>query len=368
MHMEPALWLETLKGMIQTHWWSAFFLLVTVTTVLLLMGITWWVRRRFRKIMEEQFREEVELDELPPLGPQDFEALDRIKRLRREVWELPESDLQLSVEALNVRAATVVKSVAAAYHPDAPSPQYEASLIDLLGLVRRVSSRLVRVSGIVPFKFLGNRKISEYQRYYLVYRRIHEHPVVNFLKRNPLLFRMTQWAINLKNIANPLYWVGRELSRESYFMMLRWFYLTLVSQVGREAMRVFSGRRFQKEEDRDIVLVCYKLFGLVAHWGGPDSSEWALLVSHVTAHTALEDETKLRVLSRLAEGKLPKDALSLEIRTKAGLRWYRDGLKVLLKADKKPSPIKSQLLREEIALVKKSLAGGEADRSNPEES
>ncbi len=366
--MELAFWLDTLKELIRNHWWSAFFLLVTLTTVLTIMVIMWLIRRRFRKILEEKFREEGELDDLPPLGPQDFEALDLIKTMRREMWELPESELQLSVEALNLRAANVVRNIAAVYHPQVPTPQYEASLIDLLGLVRRVSGRLIRISNIVPFKLLGNRKISEYQRYYMVYRRINESPVASFLKRNPVLFRMTRWAINIKNLGNPIYWAGRELSRESYFMMLRWFYLTFVSQVGREAMRVYSGRHFQRDEDRDLVLVCYRLFALVSHWGGPSSSEWSLLVSHVSGQSSLEDETKVHVLSRLAEGKLPKDLHAAEIKTKAGLRWYKEGLSLLLKGERKPSPAKVKMLKEELAMVKKAASEGSAPRTDAQES
>ncbi len=361
--MEPALVLETLKGLIQTHWWSAFFLLVTLTTVLTFMGLAWWLRRRFRKMLEQKFQDETELDELPPLGPQDLEALGRIKQLRREIWDLPESELQLNVEALNLRAVKVVRSIAAVYYPDSPNPQFEAGLIDLLGLARRVSARLARVSCIGPFRILGNRKISEYQRYYMMYRKINENPVVGFFKKNPILFRMTRWAVNIRNIANPLYWAGRELSKESYFMALRWFYLTMVGQVGREAMRVFSGRRFQKEEDREIVLICYKLFVMVSHWGGPDPSEWALLVSHIAGHPALEDETKVQVLSRISEGKLPKGLEEREIKTSAGLRWYRDGLKLLLKGDKRASPAKTHLLREELAAVKKTFSPAGRDRA-----
>ncbi len=366
--MELAFWLDTVRELIRSHWLSAFFVLVTLTTVLVLMVAMWLIRRRFRKILEEKFQEEGELDDLPPLGPQDFEAVDRIKKMRREVWELPESELQLSVEALNLRAANVVKCVAEVYHPQVPTPQYEASLIDLLGLVRRVSGRLIRVSGVVPFKLLGNRKISEYQRYYLVYRRINESPVASFFKRNPLLFRMTRWAMNIKNLGNPLYWAGRELSRESYFMMLRWFYITFVSQVGREAMRVYSGRRFQRDEDRDLVLVCYKLFALVAHWGGPSSAEWSLLVSHVAGQSAMEDESKVHVLSRFAHRKVPGDAHEGEIKTRMGLRWYREGLNLLLKGEKKPSPAKREMIKKELAWLKKTESEGPASRSDAQES
>ncbi len=65
------------------------------------------------------------------------------------------------------------------------------------------------------------------------------------MKRNPHLYRLARWALNLKNIANPLYWAGKEISRESYFYLLRWFYLAFTSQVGREAMRIYSGRHYQ---------------------------------------------------------------------------------------------------------------------------
>ncbi len=108
----------------------------------------------------------------------DQQVLDLIRGFRSEFWQLPEAELLLSIEALSQRAVRIVTSVAAVYHPDVAVPQYQASLTELLHMVRRVTARLNRLGTVVPFKYLGNRKLSDYQRYYQLYRKINEHPVL----------------------------------------------------------------------------------------------------------------------------------------------------------------------------------------------
>lgn len=347
--MDEQFGLHIFSDLIHRHMVSAFFLLLTIMTILSLLGIRWWLRRRLQRMLEEKFEEESELDALPSPGPNDQEALELIRQFRQEVWTIPEGELQLSVEAFNQRAVRVVQAISGVYHEEAEAPQYEASLVEILHLIRRVSTRLTRLASAVPFKYLGDRKLSDYQRYYQVYRTINDNPFVQIFKRNPHLQRIAKWAVNLKNIANPLYWAGKELSREGYFYMLRWFYLTFVSQVGREAMRLYSGRHFQTEEDRDAALICYRLFALARKWGGPCDAEWSALVDFITGHSALEAEIKLHVLSRCSQGRLPKDLDSQILQTKAGARWYREGLKRLRAAEAPQFDAKKRLLEQELS-------------------
>ncbi|HOV85642.1 MAG TPA: hypothetical protein PLM79_04720 [Syntrophobacteraceae bacterium] len=348
--MEQGLGRQLLDQFLREHWISGLFLTVTLTTVGVLLCARWWLRRRWKKILEES-REDQELDLLTPLGPKDREALEIIRSLRREVWEWPEGRLQLSVEALTALATRIIQSIAAVYHGTAGTPEYEASLVELLQLMRRVGLRLSRLTAIAPFRFFGSRRISDYQRYYQVYRRINDHPILRVVRRNPVLYRLARWAVHIKNLGNPFYWAGREVTREGYFFTLRWFHLAFISQVGREAMRVYSGRSFQKEEDRDAALVCYRLFALTRRWGGPTAEEWAALVDFVATQVDMENEVRLQVLSRMARGRLPAGLESQKLQTSSGQKWYRQGLKGLLEKDSGFNPIKKQLLVLELSDV-----------------
>ncbi len=336
----------------QRHWVSGLFVLLTLCTFLLIWATRYLVRRRMRRLLIEEIEEEGELDLLTPLEPRDHEAMAVVKRFRREIWELPDPELQLNIEALNQRAFQVVRAVAAVYHPEKEAPQYEASLLELLQLIRRVVSRLQRIAGVVPFKYLGVRRLSDYQRYYEVYRKINENPILQALKRHPTIFKVARWAINLKNLSNPLYWAGRELSREGYFYMVRWFHLTFVSQVGREAIRLYSCRHFQSEVDRDGVLLFYRLYALTYQWGGPSRADWAALVEFLTGHTGVEAEGKLHILSRWSQNRLPEDLDQRELQTPLGHRWYRKGLKLLLGKDADPAPGRRRVIEAELARLK----------------
>jgi hypothetical protein len=344
--------LHFLTDFLQQHWVSGLFVLLTLLTFLLIWVTRYLVRRRMKRLLVEEIEEEGELDLLTPPDSKDQEALALVRSLRSEIWELPDVELQLNIEALNQRAFQVVRSVAAVYHPDKESPQYEASLLEMLQLIRRVTSRIQRIAGVAPFKYLGVRKLSDYQRYYEVYRKINDNTILRALKRHPTIFKVARMAMNLKNLGNPLYWAGRELSREGYFYMVRWFHLTFVSQVGREAIRLYSGRHFQSEADRDGVLLFYRLYALTHQWGGPSGADWSALVEYLTGHTGVEAEDKLHILARWSQNQLPKDLRQRELQTALGRRWYRKGLKLLLEKDADSPPGRRQIIEAEMIRLK----------------
>lgn len=344
---------------LEAHWLSALFILATIALIVALTGLRWWLRRRWQRLMDGRFAEEdSSLDVLEPLGEADQRALELIRQSRRAVWTQPESELQLGLEALTQRAVRIVRSIAAVYHPEIEDAEYEASLIESLQLIRRVAARLTRLANIPPLRFLGERKLSDYQRYYQVYRKINENPVLQTIKQHRHLYRIARWAVNVKNLGNPLYWAGRELSREGYFFMLRWFHLTFISQVGREAIRLYSGRQFRKAEDRDGALICYRLFALTRRWGGPSAREWSVLVDLVTNQSVLEAETKLQILSRWSQGRMPKDLDQQYLTTAAGIKWYRDGLKKLLAADANGLATRTRYIEQALTALDLEAATG----------
>ncbi len=345
--MNGPIGLHTLVYLVREHWMSAFLILVTLTTMGVLLILRWYVRRRLRAMLENRFSEEHELDLLPSPGPLEQQSLEMIARFREEVWEMPEGDLQLGFDALNRRAMNIVRAIGAVYHPEVEKPEFEASLVDSLELVKRVSTRINRLASAVPFKYLGSRKLSDFQRYYQVYQKINESSVLKVFRKNRHIYKAAKLVINMKNVSNPLYWAGRELTREGYFYILRWFYLNFTSEIGREAIRLYSGTRFQKEEDRDAALVCYRLFHTMRKWGGPSAAEWGAFVLFVSGLSALDADTRLMILGRCSEDRFPKDVGEQKIATRAGIKWYKEGLKKMLDADSNDAPAKTRLIENE---------------------
>src|SRR5208337_3892042 len=188
--------LSTFTYVIREHWLSAFLIMVSLTTMCVVLALRWYVRRRLRQVLENRFAEEHELDLLPPPGVQEQLALDLIARMREEVWGLPEAELQLGFDAINRRAFNIVRSVGAVYYPESAQPEYEASLSDTLELVKRVSSRLARLASTIPLKYIGGRKLSDFQRYYQVYLKINENPILKLFKKNPHFYKAAKLALS----------------------------------------------------------------------------------------------------------------------------------------------------------------------------
>ncbi len=339
--------LDTFTYVLREHWLSAFLALVSLAAMCVVLALRWYVRRRLREMLENQFAEQHELDLLPPPGALEQQALEVIARMREQVWELPDSELQLGFEAFNQRALNILRTIGALYHPQADRPEYQASLSDTLEMVKRVSSRLSKLASTIPIKYIGDRKLSDFQRYYQVYLKINESPVLKLFKKNPHIYKAAKLALSMKNMANPFYWAGRELTREGYFLILRWFYLTFTSEIGKEAIRLYGGKSFQQEEDRDAALVCYRLFHTMRKWSGPTPAEWAAFVGFVAGHSALDSDSKLHILARCSEDRIPKGVEEQTISTKSGIKWYKKGLKKLLDAGAGASPAKAKLVEKE---------------------
>ena len=67
----------------------------------------------------------------------------------------------------------------------------------------------------------------------------------------------------------------------------------------------------------------------------------------VAGHSGLDSESKLHILARCSQNRLPKDLEEQTIATKSGMKWYKKGLKTLLEIDGGLSPAKAKLVERE---------------------
>ncbi len=91
-----------------------------------------------------------------PAGDQEQQALELIARMREEVWDLPESDLQLGFDALNSAPSIIVRAIGAIYHPKPLSPSTSLPL-GYPGTGQARERPASRLASTIPIKYIGDR-------------------------------------------------------------------------------------------------------------------------------------------------------------------------------------------------------------------
>uniref|UniRef100_A0A831ZZ66 Uncharacterized protein n=1 Tax=Desulfacinum infernum TaxID=35837 RepID=A0A831ZZ66_9BACT len=306
---------------------SLILSVLAVSTLVSIHLIRKRLRRHWTMLLEEASEEPFCFLEESSLSDKDRAAVSYLQELRRKVWSTPDREMTLSFDAFLARAQDIVRTVASIYYPDKEEPEYQASLENLLALSRRTASRLETIVRRGPFRLLSSRPIGHYRTLYRTYRRVNESALVQSLRRYPFLYRAARLFWSVKNWNNPLYWVGKELSRESLQWLVRWFSIALINQVGKEAMRLYGTRTFADDEERDLVLVCVKLYALCASQEPSRREEsFRAWVSFVCDIPLLDDAVKIRLLRQTLGAALDGEAVSAPFRTRRGDGWYRKGL------------------------------------------
>jgi hypothetical protein len=330
------------------HWLTFFLFLFTISLVCVSIVVRHMLRRRWRALLEQN-DEPIEFEQRNALSEKDQEAFALIRGVRRRIWDLPESRLTLSTDFLIPSTLDLVRKVAAIYHPDNAAPEFEASLAQSVLLAQRVVNRLHRLTRFTPFRLLSSRKLSEYQRFYRLYQQIDSNPLVKALKRHRRLYKVAGWLVSARHLANPFYWAGKDLSREGYFYLLRWFHATYLAQVGREAMRLYSGRPFGSQEEEEASQAGCRLFQVCAQWGGPGAEEWALLVEVVGKAPQLDAQNKLALLTRCAaKRQKTEDSGDFAIHSRRVEKWYLQALSRLGKTEPIQFPGKQEAIEAEV--------------------
>lgn len=285
------------------------------------------LRRHWTMLLEEASEEPFSFLEESAFSDKDRAAVSYLRDLRRKVWSAPDPEITLSFDAFLAQAQEIVRTVASIYYPDKEEPEYQASLEDLLALSRRTASRLETIVRRGPFRLLSSRPIGHYRSLYQTYRRVNESAFVQSLKRYRFLYRAARLFWSIKNWNNPLYWISKELSRESLQWLVRWFSIALINQVGKEAIRVYGTRTFADDEERDLALACVKLHALCASQEPPKREEsFRAWVSFVCDLPHLDATMKIRLLRQTLEASPDGEAVAAPFRTRRGDSWYRKGL------------------------------------------
>lgn len=323
-------WHEAFRQALDVFFAHPVSLILSVLAVASLVSIH-LIRKRLRRhwsmLLEEASEEPFSFLEESALSDKDRAAVSYLRDLRRKVWSTPDPEITLSFDAFLAQAQDIVRTVASIYHPDKEEPEYQASLEDLLALSRRTASRLENIVRRGPFRLLSSRPIGHYRTLYRTYRRVNESAFVQSLKRYRFLYRAARVFWSIKNWNNPLYWVGKELSRESLQWLVRWFSIAVINQVGKEAIRVYGTRTFADDEERDLVLACTKLHALCASQEPARREEsFRAWVSFVCDIPLLDDATKIRLLRQILKAAPDVEAVEASFRTRRGDGWYRKGL------------------------------------------
>ncbi|SMC18012.1 hypothetical protein SAMN02746041_00443 [Desulfacinum hydrothermale DSM 13146] len=324
MYAQPALdWLRQLAA---EHLTSLLVCALTLAVVGVVVVLRWWLRRRWHALLQESAVDGFQLGDPEKLTPQDRQALECLKRMRREILHVPESQLSITFESLFQRSQHVVRTIARIYHPDEEEAEYQASLDGLLQLTQRVTGRLLAVAAYGPFRLLASRRLAHYRSLYRSYQTVQENRLVQGLRRHKRIYKVARMFWNLRNIKNPFYWLGKELSQEGYFLMLRWFHVTLVNQVGKEAIRLYSAQPFIHNEERDLALACFKVFSQCERDATLDAPGLKRWISFVCRLPVLDASSKLKLIQQACSGSLPPEMEGEDLRTSRGKKWYRKGL------------------------------------------
>lgn len=333
------------------HWLSFALFLITLAVIVGSLLARYLLRRRWRALLDQD-QAELEWEPAEGQGEHDQQALALIREARQAVWDLPETRLTLTSDFLVASTLDLVRRIAAVYHPHTDTPEFETSLAQSVVLAERVIIRLHRLTRFPPFRLLASRKLSEYQRFYRLVRQLNDNPLVQALKRHRRLYRIAGWLVSARHLANPFYWAGKDLTREGYFYLLRWFHATYLAQVGREAMRLYGGQACLSWEEEEAARAGRRLFQLCAEWGGPSAAEWALLVGLMAGMPHLDAQARLALLQQGAAGRHPgsTDPVST-MRSQRVKRWYRQALTRLEQVDSEPASEKKRCIERELRLM-----------------
>lgn len=331
MHAQTAV--EWFRQVATEHLTSILLCILTLAVLGAVFVLRWWLRRRWHALLQESASETFHLGDPADLTPRDHEALACLKQMRREILHTPESQLSIAFESLFQRSQDVVRRIARIYHPDKEEPEYQASLEGLLQLTQRVTARLQAIAGYGPFRVLASRRLAHYRSLYRTYQSVQESPLVQGLRKHKRIYKVARLLWNLRNIKNPFYWLGKELSQEGYFLMLRWFHIALVNQVGKEAIRLYSSRPFIHDEERDLALACLKVLQECRQSGRLDAGSLGRWVVFVCGLPVLDANSKLRLIRGACSGELPPDVEKEDFRTSRGKKWYQKGMERVPRKD-----------------------------------
>jgi len=180
----------------------------------------------------------VPFEKVPEPTQRDEEAYRIIEEERDRIWKSFSTETALTADRVLALSRGLVAKIAAVYYPDAQEPVYQATVLGLLHLLKRVAERIETYLNKFPLTILRDRTIAEMLALHSGYVKVRENPVVKLLGSNVVnTARRLVWSA--WNVSNPWFY-GRQLvwaaGREAGTRYLLTLILTIV---GEEAVQVY---------------------------------------------------------------------------------------------------------------------------------
>ena len=215
-----------------------------------LVAMRFWTKRQVLRRLSDSVGSEEDIS-LPfdDVRPEDKQALEVVRAYRRrsllKVW--PDTDVTFR-SLLNL-SLDLIQQIAALYHPTAARPELHASLAELLSLQTRISVRLQALLETMPLRAFKDLKLQTIISCRDLYQVCVTHPAYQFLRQHRL-DKAIQWVWMVKNFTSPWYWGRRAAYSGGRELLARFFVARVITIVGVEAIRLYSGRAPGNEKGR----------------------------------------------------------------------------------------------------------------------
>ncbi len=134
-----------------------FFALFNLFFISLIFVWLFIKRRNKSNIPPEIDVEDDNLDAIPIFclddpTPDDEQALAVVEEYRKDIWYKTSQTTVMKSEDLLHLVEDLATDIARIYNPDTTEPMYEASLVEILGLIGRVNDKIRSSSRDIPLK------------------------------------------------------------------------------------------------------------------------------------------------------------------------------------------------------------------------
>jgi hypothetical protein len=275
---------------------------------LICLVFIWLLLKRRKKYLPVTGGEGENLDSIPLFSLEDPTVLDEqamsvVEEYRKKIWYKTSSTPVMKSDDLLHLVENLASDIALVYHPDISEPMYEASMVDILGLVGRVNSKIGSSSREFPLSLIAERKISDVIKMKDFYQTVKNHPALEFAMKNKAFFKVGKTVWSAFNASNPWYWGRKVAYHTSREAGLRYFYALIVSQVGEEAVRVYSGRSVRRVESKDDLVIATEMVNMALVGGEVTSKEYETVLGFILGSKKLVAKDKIDLIRALTNKK-----------------------------------------------------------------
>lgn len=286
-----------------------------------------------READQKQFQH-IELIRVQNPTPQDLQAYELIETERQKMWKSLSINTSIAPRQLTQLSFELVQKIAAIYYPTIETPEFQASISDLLELNGRINARLKEYLEQFPLSTIKDLNIQDILRYKGYYDRVSEFELVKLAKKYTHLYMIGQYAWMTYNAINPWYW-GRQVvmtaGREGTF---RYLLSVIITVVGEEALLVYSKRNIRARAVAVEKNIAFEMISMAVADGVVSQEEYEVILNFVLNNGKLEDDMKVTLLKALLRKKPVKAEITPDTFDEKDKQRLLEEVERVAKADK----------------------------------